>query len=1248
MADRFGRRGQRQYGVDILDFGGSEPLRGAQCKHHGKETVLDPDELRNEVEKAKSFPQALGTFSFLTTARRSTGTQLALLAINRQHKAQGLFQVELLTWEAIERLLDDYPDLQERLMTVPLPTVRREVKLVEQTVLVRIDELQDTVVAASSNAAIDREIAEAKAELDRNEFELAQFLFQRLRANHWDRMTARQRFRVLANTGATLLAQSRFTEAARCFLDAGTAQPEHEKAKPLEALAYELLGQDAKAYDLAGAACAAAPTSCTAAAVRIRTAPEERSINDLLADVAAAAMDAEVHVSLAIRALRDSQPAVARSHAERATALQPDWPAGWLTLGNAIVSEEGQRFHQVGRDGHRLVRRERVERAEVHLSTAIELANRIKNRTILVEALVLRAQARELLNKPLAAALDIEEGFRVAPDSPEILSRRAALLDERGDLAGAIATLRTAVANGAARHTRFMLGKLLLRKGDVSSRGEAIEGFRQLAEDTEAPYQEDAAIAVIRDLLQNGATTAAESLLAAITPRLAPAFVPVLQAMLATAQGRQAHAAGLIDSLSHGVQEVSSAHTVRAVARYLVELGRYSDALPLLQRLHIPGFYTEDTHHFIACAERVGRFDLVLEACAALRRAGTAPLNVFHLETSVLERFDPDRAVVLLQERLVAKPDDRLSRLRLSAIGLRRDRPDLVSSDPSVIPTIEELDPQWLRLVVAVLQAGQRYQEAVEYAYQGLRRYFRDHKAHLAFLDAMKLASQLNLSVDMGGIVQADSAVCFVEHGPENESWLIIERGSDFDPARNETSVDESNAKPFLGKRVGDVVELTTGAIQNRTAKIQAVLHKYAFRYQDILQRWQLRFPDLPYIQMVRLTDHSDETSEQFDFAPLLRAIDAQHIRAERVFELYRQQPCPIHTVATILGEDDIATLMKLAGNAQTPIRSRYGEREVADAEMAAGMEALRAGLRPILDPTALATIILLGLDSELGCLSPRVGVTPATLDALNAWRATFDNPQMLGTIGRQDGHYVHDTMEPEHRERLQRELHEKVALLKRTLEALPVLELTRIDKEVRSELEETFGVACVESMAKGAAPGSLLWTDDGTVAFIGKEKFGAKSVWTELVLRHWSEIGQIERSAYELACAKLLAWRFSPIPVNAEIILAAGEAAKWNPDAFPLKGVLVKFGAQGLDARAIVPILLQTLPRIFRAVALSATRTVILVALLARLSERSDGLWIIRILSRHLERAFGLDVGGYIEATSSLSGWLACRSKNS
>jgi hypothetical protein len=60
----YGRSGQSQDGVDIIDVSGVEPLRAAQCKWKSLGNILSADELRSEVTNALGFELRSAITSF--------------------------------------------------------------------------------------------------------------------------------------------------------------------------------------------------------------------------------------------------------------------------------------------------------------------------------------------------------------------------------------------------------------------------------------------------------------------------------------------------------------------------------------------------------------------------------------------------------------------------------------------------------------------------------------------------------------------------------------------------------------------------------------------------------------------------------------------------------------------------------------------------------------------------------------------------------------------------------------------------------------------------------------------------------------------------------------------------------------------------------------------------------------------------------------------------------------------------------
>jgi hypothetical protein len=236
LLERFAHSGEEQEGVDLLDLSGREPLRAAQCKLRKLTDAFTPADLREEVAKARSFSLPIGEYTLLTSAKKSRDLHLEIVKINQEHRAQGLFTVEVITWEGIERLLDQYPEVAMELAKVPAAFVAREMSTNRQ-VLDQLVGKVDSFVPAAQGDRFEAELSEARMQLEKHEFQLARVLLQRLRNQHWDHLVPRQRYRLLVNFAASLMGEGRHVEAADYLIEAKSHLPEDGEARAHEALA---------------------------------------------------------------------------------------------------------------------------------------------------------------------------------------------------------------------------------------------------------------------------------------------------------------------------------------------------------------------------------------------------------------------------------------------------------------------------------------------------------------------------------------------------------------------------------------------------------------------------------------------------------------------------------------------------------------------------------------------------------------------------------------------------------------------------------------------------------------------------------------------------------------------------------------------------------------------------------------------------------------------------------------------------
>ncbi|SAK53958.1 hypothetical protein AWB77_01486 [Caballeronia fortuita] len=113
-AQQNGRGGQQQNGVDCFGRNWTTgELEGVQCK--GKDgrydKALTVDELTKEVGKALTFKPRLSRFILATSGQADAKVQQVAREISVQHRAKGLFPVEVLSWDMLVGLLEKHADV---------------------------------------------------------------------------------------------------------------------------------------------------------------------------------------------------------------------------------------------------------------------------------------------------------------------------------------------------------------------------------------------------------------------------------------------------------------------------------------------------------------------------------------------------------------------------------------------------------------------------------------------------------------------------------------------------------------------------------------------------------------------------------------------------------------------------------------------------------------------------------------------------------------------------------------------------------------------------------------------------------------------------------------------------------------------------------------------------------------------------------------------------------------------------------
>jgi tetratricopeptide (TPR) repeat protein len=1082
---------------------------------------------------------------------------------------------------------------------------------------------------------VDGELDDIRQRVLRGEFQAARAFLTRLRERSWDTLSPRQRWRVCTMQADMDVREDRREEAARQLIEAREHQPDEEVALTNEVFAHELLGDRARARALAQQARVRFPNSGVIYSACVRTAQDDDEFERLLRELPAQlAKHTKVWAEAAVRAEGLDSTSMAEDAERRATVYAGEDPRTWFGLGSILLRTEALKIDPEEAPQQTRPDVVRLAEADSCFTKAADLA-RSSDASFAANALVRRAATRDFSGRLQEAQADIDEAFKLAPSDPSVRVAHARLLADRGNKDASIRALREALAQVPAHETRFLLGMALC---DRNLDGDRIEGAHLLREcamengehsGTALLFGVEAFISVI--LFDDAA-----GMLDAV-PRADEALVATMRARVALerkqeedAQAHTTRAIGLVGSST-------ARDTLRKLGKVLASLKRFRDSVEIWRRVAVlAGPVTDDIRWLVETAVQCGQDAVVLRLGKDARDRGEFDPHLIEMELRLLGRYDPNEAAEILLGALARKPEDKHARLNLALLALRLPRTNLGTPTLEELPDVRDARVEEGAAVVQVLVETGRRKEARTYAYDLLRRHFDSVVAHRAFWYATLLREGADDegSVDRE-IATAGNAVCYIERGTTQEKWAVLEDSTvEVNDVPEEVRRGSSLASAFEGKRVGDTVVLAEGPAQDRTARIAAVISKHAYRVRDVMNNWELRFPEHKEVWMVNVGG----ADGQLDVTPFIRLAEKTQARTKEAEELYRTRPLGIWLFGRALGQDEIHAAIHLASADGQTFRCCVGT-EAEDREAAAAFD---AATEVVIDPTAVATVLLLGQIAVLEALEKQVVISHGTFGALQALhRDAKSRERAFATFGAGPTGQPAFTMAPEEQKKSAVEAAARLLDLASTRwRIVGSRQLADLEPGLRELLFKGFGEAALQSACIGAPVSRVLWTDDAAVAAMAKEQFGTRRIWTQSLLRRLVASRSIDDEACIKASAGLVALRYHFTSVTPEILRRAAQWADWLPDRLPMPQVLDYLTSPNTRTEDAAGLAASVVAFAYRDIVLPEKRGKTLIAVAEAVGHRHDASRAVVLMQLFLARTFGLDLIGQVDAARTFAAW--------
>ena len=1154
--ERFAKKGEDQYGVDIFDTLGETPQYAAQCKLKEQRKSLEPNEIRTEVEKAKTFPSKLDHYAILTTGKVSGQAQLTIQTINRDHRAAGLFKVELWTWEKISKLIRQYTEVEQQFYG----GLRSEEVATVKAKLDYIATLTESVSSASATSEIDALIDEARARITPGEAQIAVMLLNRVQRTRGGELSDWHRFRIFTNLGTASLMLGKGDAAASHFLDAAPLRPDDELAVANEVLAYHLLLQDKETRDKVAVAVERFPNSARIRSLWIQSAPPERTYEELLnATPGHLRKDAEIACALCRRAMAAGRHEEGIEHAKDAVADKPKWSQTHLLLAQAHFARVVVAIKAL-----------KVEDRDATLATSLSVADDAISAAdaegvpyVKAQALALKVDIALMQGRKEEAAHLARESFAADPSDLNGRLAMAQSLFSMGNADEGIHVLEEARAqSSSAANVSFMLGQALLNRGTPQDVSRAFEVFStasiaKLARELVDPIT----IGAIRALARAERFAEVPNYVARPEVAESPMLVAAINAFVSIRRRLPEQTSPFLDEAITSRRPTDTRSATDFLARILLEAGRPSDALPLLQELFDTSGPTFDVSLLLECAQRLGKEQVILDTCQALYDRGVRDWDLQEFESQYLEARDYQKAISRLREFITANPDHRVAKLRLAIVAMRYGQNDLAPLSEATLPSPDELPMRYAVPAVRVLQWQSQSTLAVDYAYRVLRAHTSEIEAHKAYLASLMTGARPDIPAAMDEVA-VGSAVEYSEKSEAPAGWFVIEDTDKPSHEFEELSASDEIAKELLGKKVGDSFVMAKSPVKNRVGKITQILSKYTRRFQAIGDQMELKFPDQTIIRTLHVPPPEKVTVA--DIQPMLDTIKARSEIVTKLREIYRTTAITLNMYGEKLGHGACEALFDLATSEADFVRCAQPTTDV----LASAMATLETKSTVVLDLVALTKLRLLGITRQvLTSGGFRFVVSAATYTELQELRAKARFAMPHGTMYYESGqHYMTQTTE-EQSEREKAAFEEWMQCVENNTTVVSVPEVAALDPERRNLLEKIFGWEGLEAAVAALVPGSILWTDDLVFAEYAKSELGVERVWTQALIEHLANRGLIDRAVAEEAYAKLVGFNYQATHFRGSAIVAALRVSNGSVDAFPMGQMIQAFGPLAASA---------------------------------------------------------------------------------
>lgn len=1145
-----GRRGTRQNGVDVSGCRNHDPehIVGIQCKLKGFGKQLDEAEVREEVEKAKTFKPPLREYYIVTTAPNDPGMQELARTISIELKKDRFpFRVHIWGWGVMQDRIHEYEparkafdpeyspytgqinDKVDDVITLTERAERNQTASFER-IEQRLTELGQSGIGSPSDATIRNDL---EAELDAEIDDLRQLVadgkaktalagLEKLKARVFDNVSGRLKFRITANIAGCHLSFGEQEVAAALYSEAYEYAPKEPAAAAHAVLGFLLRNEHIEAIKFGRAKLKDDPSNEWLAGYLIQAMCKDEMVKNPILEIPNDIVDS-FPVKIAIL-----------DFIRRRGSFDE-----WQTLAEALYAEKPDDDHVI--QFYADAEMQRVLDSEHYKQTAQLTAadhERLQRACELMRGLWDKVCGSEVqpthesiaiccnlvlgyasINEVAEAISIANEGLKYAPDDQGLLLRCGVLAVEYGvsDLAervlqklsiepeATILNLRYYAQTGQwSKVARADDEKLLRlpkeeRELFVVAKKLAVikEGPASLVEDklrelmADHLYSVRGQIIIAHDAKELSLYELADEAFANARAALADDQHYAGRFMVAMYAGRYDQNSDVIEILHGKVStEVDSGELRQLASAYAHQMPIRNAAVAFFQAL--PEEVAKDPYF--------------------LRMSGTLHYNrgaLVQAETAFASAYviNPDLTCLMA----------------LVQTHHRRNQPEKISvliKDTDVL-TVKGAPYQKMGLSQLLAREG-RKDEALELAYNTLRAEPNDadvNKLYFGLLIGTPDAPVIPPAVEVGLDIWVH-----LENTEGRDFSFIIEKGES-KPAENILAPNDLMARHSMGLKVGETFSVDAVFGDSVEWTVKELKHKTLHALHDMMKNFETRFPGADGFYSLRMKGD--------DIEPILAAVRKQSEAAEFHVDLYAKHNIPLAMAAGRAGGSAIAFAQHVQRTGGDIVTCAGFEDERVQAFQLLEIARSQKGGSGVLDTYTAWIVAICDAFDVLKAIFDQIYIPQSVLDELYQMidsQVIRSDEQM--TMSFENGKYIRQTVSPEDVVAQRELIKSNLAKIKEHCDVLPISAPDE-QTELVKLLADTFEADSMDS-AFIATDGKILLSEDMYYRQIAKNELGVDGCWLQSVFYFAREMSYLELKRYSELIVQLAALKHTYLSIDA------------------------------------------------------------------------------------------------------------------